>query len=1737
MTAPFNGLVALIGVLVLVTAACGPDTKKCEPGTRDCACATEDACKLGLSCTEGTCRVSEAEDNGPVPKNPICRTPCQRSFTDADGNYRECNAEGLMLGCLDDAECDRGTCVPAKRDPAEQVLGEGGSASGPVSAPNEPGKCQINVDCPDFQVCIDGRCYSNCEDDGDCPEKKGCYRNVCRFTCEADADSCPDTTYCSLSDAVSGYCLPLQAAVSPEQDPDAPASGPKASGTFELSHDSFKFSNTELEQSFELVNDAPVAVEFEISKVEHTEYDPEGQILVTEHAMPWLKLGPSGEAEKTDSFKVLVEGGDKVTIDIHNDAEDVPPKWDGTLKIGSVLGERLLRLSYAQGADGRWAGTVAYFAQFGENNLADWAADRGSQAKLAQVGNAFVQRWGALRNGRITMDEFEAMLSATTNGSWTWPSVKDVCPTAACYLYTNAEGFSPYSDSLDDQPIPSGVAQLPMALDLKQEDITHFEGRLVSGSALQYAGDPAVSLRFVSDPAECAADNTSACIALVDSMETRVVVGGRYATSSDDRNCQGLSGFALTKVPWLLPGFMAGTELDASTKLPYTYECRDQLQPFGSAGADLVAQNLSLAGSNPIRDARSRRRELKVVDGLLVNQSKLYLLLEEKFDADFLGSADAPAFSAYAVASLHRANAQLSEDAYQGTQQTDDRDTSVDLSTSVACEPNLVSRALGAGAVLSNATADNLALTLLDGLKPQGTANTVPLDQVHYLCGETGLFDKGRDPAAPAECPPGSGVTYFTGLPAGSDLSTLDCQKTGSCQAVLNGWLADTSKQLLLIDVYACATTDEVLCEKNRADLRENRIFYVPNDAVAVFSPLQDAINVAFRYKTQFANREGRSLGFAPQICVPNSTSAPYCYDPEAIEQLRQRVDCLNHLYRASLSEGRPFSISTTTRGRLFSFLQRSYSYDQVKDPSLPVPITLDGFEKLNAELLIMLGDEAYTKAFKARFDLANSTLVSFEGSKLESGGLDLAGVAGFEMYTLYQATQYYQLTLSRFFALGPFVWSAVTGKAQDNFIHHEMVVSYIDRVMRASTQQSRAWSEIAKRYQTFARPDLARFVIQRAFAGAYIESVALSRLMQNLVTKVTPEQRAQVRKALEDAALTYQAAFASMQEQYAAISDQTGYFGFSPDYVPFPALEPSGPNAFETLLAVAKQSASVAAGKEDLAIAADRSFETDSASFQSELARIRNTYDRQLGEICGTFEGDDGRIYPASSQYAYLNEKAKTLVEPCGMMGNGALFDAIGAVELVKLDIDAADLSASNLFAEIDIDRAHTDSLCRIATDLALYKYETQGKADSLASDIARTKKDISDMKMGLEIIQQVTTLMTCIVGTSSDCGPKAAAAAFWGAASGMVSAMASVAEEDILKQQDQIAELQRAQILYDSDIECQQLEANSVATVAKQWLRLKEIRLQALRAGYHLKLTLGNVDKLWNESKRLLAEQQEAQQLAINVESAKNDPNVRIYKNDAIISAERTFDDAVRTAYQATRVFEYYASQSYVHKGDLALVRLVSRSDFSLEGYLTSLQGAYSEFSESYGTPDARVDILSLRDDVMQIPRISSSGVALSESVRVALFRSALADPALLDGQGQLTVPFSTSFSRLSPATRNHKISHVEAEILGSQVGDTLGRIYLRQSGTGAVEGVDDAKSYYRFPERSAVVNPFFNGVRTFGTEVYRNDHLRDRPYVNTRWEFVFNQRDEQVNQDIQLNALTDIRLYVYYSDFVAP
>ncbi|HEY5955815.1 MAG TPA: hypothetical protein VIV60_04650, partial [Polyangiaceae bacterium] len=740
--------------ILLALVGCGSDdksqdaAKNCVVGTSGCECRADASCDGKLVCdAKGICS-SAAEDRTQPPKDPVCYTPCNHGYTDAAGKYYECSADGLMKRCVDGMKCLDGSCVPAatpegalSRGGAGGTGGASGVAQGVAGQPtNAPGACSGDAECPDYQICIQGKCYSDCEYDSDCSAGKKCYRKSCRTACTASASpsNCSDGTYCSVVDSENGYCMPLQ---QPSKDAQARTNVP---GTFELDSEALKFSSSHIVERVKLRNRSELPVEFTVSKLDHTEYQPTGITRITTSPMPWMAIGEIGNAANVNAFKVLVQPNTEVAFAVENSATGMPAKWDGTLEIASAeLGSRKISLSYTEGTDGRWAGVMYYFAQFGDLNLDSWLKARDDDASLSKVGNALIQRWGALRKGRISMDEFQAVVRATSQGTWTWPSVKSVCPTAACYLYSNTEGFGRYSNSLDNQPVPSGVSELPLALDLQATDATHLDGRIASNESLHYSADPAVHLEFSDDPSQCSDVNSTACIAFIKSLSAKIVVGGRYHTTSTDKKCsRAASGYQLVQTPWLIPGFLANTEAD-DQGTRYTYECRDTVQPFGDLDPDQLPVNLSLAQANPIPDGRSRRRRLELVDGALVNQDVMYLILRERFEESFLGNSDTTGFSAYSLAVLKRSNAQIEPSAFRGTDQTEQRVSTVTLGDSIRCSDTLLEKALGAKSSLTSANAERVAATVLDGIAPDDNSATVDSANVHYLCESTGLFDQG----------------------------------------------------------------------------------------------------------------------------------------------------------------------------------------------------------------------------------------------------------------------------------------------------------------------------------------------------------------------------------------------------------------------------------------------------------------------------------------------------------------------------------------------------------------------------------------------------------------------------------------------------------------------------------------------------------------------------------------------------------------------------------------------------------------------------------------------------------------------------------------------------------------------------------------------------------------------------------------------------------------------------------
>ena len=1362
----------------------------CLLGSMGCAC-NAGSCNAGLECAADIC-IEEGALGQFVPEDPECFTPCQSGFVDSDGTYRACPADGYMEGCIDDYECVNGTCAL----PGETEL-----------------NCVMDTDCPGFQACVAGTCYATCNEDEDCPTGLSCFEHVCRLPCTNSGSNCPTDLTCVSDDGDAGHCLPLS---DPTGETDT------LEGGFELDVDYLGFSNVTTEAAFTITNESATYQTFRIRKRYHQASfedgtsetyldadDDESCDPAVDCPLFWLEMGETADVTRVQEFEVGIDAGESMTIELAAAGSYNAVRWTGTLEvIHDSLPTREIALDYQERPDGQWSGNIFYFANFGTRELDDWRADPMNQTELREVGNAFVRRWGAFRRGFISWEEFQAVMTATESESWRWPSVENACDldNGACYLYDiSADGLVEYSLNLDSNPIPTGVTELPFAMNLYLPDMTadsgQMVGRIESSMALQYAGNPGVTLGFETSATECDRDVNGVCLTYINEFSADIFVGGRYTSDVADTNCSDRSGggYEQVAIPWLVPGFERETDLDSATLLRYRYECRDSYLPFNAGPgaesmipADYVDANVSLASSNPIPDGRTRVRRIRLVDGALINQSLMFILFEEEFES-FI--PDGETFSAFGYMVLRRSPTTLDltdedgdmvPEAYEGSIPADTREVDLGWESQlhVECSEDIVEELLGYNndSISSPAEAAEVMTGLITGVVPTVTpeiVTDVSAESVHYLCVETGLFDGGPENFTPngvtisnnnrcgfasagdnfydnngscddggpgsltsicelgtdqtdcgdreqddadfrESCPVTSDVIYFTieryGLPGGVEpqeyIAALDCQQDGTCDDTLADWRNGGAYLVQYQPSWRCEDSNAIYCDLNRDDLRDGKEFYLASEEAAVFTPLYAEIDLAFRYKTQFRSSSGDTPGYAPQICIPGSNQIPYCYDPEVIEEIRLRVDCLLHIWEDWYDD-----LTVTDQATLNDYLCTNFSYAEACHPTLDPTTIHDGFERLYSELLVMMGDDAYTEAFASRFDLAGTNTVSFEGELFEPNGINLSGAAGFEMYNLYMAVEYYQEALDRFYGMSPLVWDALQYGSTDarNFVTPETVIWYMDRLIRASTQKSRAYSEIAERYQSFNRPDLARQVVERAYTATYIESVALSQLMLRITDALRPQDRPQVVAVLEETQLRYRMALLDMRGVYESITDSLTFFGFPPEYIPFPTVNAREDTAFDIILQRARQRVAVARGREDAALQRARGFAVDAEQFQSELVQLRNTYENQLGDLCGTFEAPDGRIYPAIRQYAYLLGEDAEIGDPCGLVGNGQIHRALAQFEISQIGLQEIRVQMQNVLDEVEIERSRAEAQCNRIVDLADYVYETRGQINDM--------------------------------------------------------------------------------------------------------------------------------------------------------------------------------------------------------------------------------------------------------------------------------------------------------------------------------------------------------------------------------------------------------------------------------------
>ncbi len=1700
-----------------------------------------------------------------------------------------------MEGCLVSQVCESGSCVDSQKASHLQS--------------KEYPYCLGDADCPDWQACLQGRCYSNCTSDTQCNNGKTCYKYVCRSSCKLTNPECDSGTTCQNVGSTDdkGVCLPVA-----KRRHDS-SSRTQTQEVFTLVTRQIELNNRNKEGWFGIQNNNKFETVVEISRLSDT--------TGATKPLSWLSfdlcktysddrqtcIDFTGKLSSKEPYSITLPPNSNMIVKVvgAEKSSSAQTGYSGMLRVKSSQTSQDLGLSYRYSGTGRWKGKLYSFGNFEDTNITNL---RSSSLAVRDLKNALLRHWLGFKRNELTYEQFDAILQSIRNGTWQSAEVQKRCATlfsktatndVVCYPSSSKDGLDILSFSNREAPVPSGVSSLDFAIDVKASGNT-WQGRVVTSETLHYPGNPEITIQFTDTPGV-------KVLSLLSSLSATSDLGGRYRTT--DGNCIS-SNFIKVTTPSLIPGFQLGTTERSGSLLRDQTECRSKNAPQSipaQATAEqkgLIEQtNLSLSAANPIPNGRVLRRKLEFLDGVLYQNNILFVLVRERFTSPFASTNNAGQgaltqdWYRYGYLLLQHVPTEVSDDDFKGgkpLQCSGNGDCSsgetcdagvcqpASQSKQVSCSPEIVKLAMNqvisqqsdlkrwsrsdlsdlVGALMGQQASkiqNNQSMQIhrtVGKNTPYEYTYTNTQGQrryIHYLCLGNGQFNGGPIDDA-KDCPLGSKVIFFESDVDEATMRGHSCQKSNSCNLRLSQ--LQTTSTFRGDIVYRCVDTNRALCTDNRKDLREGKVFFKPSTVsnfVSPLNPLRIALFDAFRYRLKFQSRQGTNLGFTPTICNSiTGSQSPYCYTPATVERIEQRVNCLESI----LSDPTLYkSLETSMQGQLRSFLAHAFSYSNTTVNGAVV--TEPGFETLNAELRVMLGDEAYTLALTSRYNLAATNLLTFEGDQLEPNGIRISGVLGYEMYQLYLSAQYYQSVLDRFYAQTETL-AASFRESNTSFLTTASVSSYIKKLLLAATRKARSWSQIAKKYQEMNRSDLARHVLERAYVSSYVEQLVMTQLLHKMQSVLDSKQLPQLRTDIQSIMLTYNSSLLSMQSTYQQVKQNLNSFGLPEGYIPFPAVgfrgvSTNSTNAFQLAIQFAKEKLAIADAKEQIALQTSRSFDTDSARFQSELVKIENNYNNQLIQLCGELK-DGNQSVPAIPQYAHL-AKAGKVVDPCGRVQGSALYDAYLNLEQVALESQQLEQQKQTLFARIDNEEKRIKKFCNDRFSLAQITWDTQDKKNNLMlrrSNSDMIQQSVTRFSMGAiqiaqgwkcELLLGLSNGTSCMNATISN-------ALRIGILIGQEAAITSL-NIKINNNKKEIAEMQRdfsktsiqtaCTICPPDKPDCQQ---DGVARLASQnyltqlTMELVSFELRALQLEYTVRQALAHIQSIRQQVQRLIQDRQDNIGLLTQINAASNDPNQRIYKNDAVISAERTFEEAIREAYRATLVFEYYSGQSYSRKGDLYLVRMITKGDISLESYLSQLERAYLDFEEQSGKPDLRVLVLSLRDDILKVPHVDESGKPLGLQERILELQKQLNDRQNFDKDGFLSIPFAVSVggksSHVSPVTFNHKVAYVEAEIKATERGDSIGRVYLKQSGTGVVRHANNSFQYYTLPTRTAVINSYFNGHKTFEPSVYQNYRLLDRPLGNTQWVLQFNQASEKSNQDIELNSINDIVLYIYYKDF---
>ena len=316
---------------------------------------------------------------------------------------------------------------------------------------------------------------------------------------------------------------------------------------------------------------------------------------------------------------------------------------------------------------------------------------------------------------------------------------------------------------------------------------------------------------------------------------------------------------------------------------------------------------------------------------------------------------------------------------------------------------------------------------------------------------------------------------------------------------------------------------------------------------------------------------------------------------------------------------------------------------------------------------------------------------------------------------------------------------------------------------------------------------------------------------------------------------------------------------------------------------------------------------------------RSKNSYENQLVALCGSVKDGSGQSKPAVPKYIQHFKGKQKVDNPCGLTQSGQLYNSYQQLGKFQIRVRSAQQTFKNTVAQIEAEKFRIQNYCKKKFELADITWEHRKKVHKLNQQIGWIRYGMDAVSRTVQNMGTAFSLWKCGL---TECPSAAIAFGFFTGISVVSEAMLGGMQAATIDKQNEIAEQSRKFEQRQMTISCDSdgtARVDSMVRVLQLRNQLLVIELETLQMRYDVSLALSQIKGIQDKVIRIIAQQEQVTQQAINIQAARNDPNIRIYQNDAIIAAEYTFNLAMQAAYETTLVYEYYTGSSYRDKNKL--------------------------------------------------------------------------------------------------------------------------------------------------------------------------------------------------------------------------